>query len=173
MKTLLTLKTLVLLALFSSSIVHAGPYLELSTGLIFVDAPADVARPVLGDLRLGYAKPEHQIELAFMTGVQDDRVNQLVIDVPAIVSVLYHYIPETRSSLKLHYILGASRVEVDSTFPGIAKSSDDFYGVSYGFGLEEHFESIPQLKLSIDFIQLYRGDELDINVTSWGVHYEF
>lgn len=173
MKVLLKSKYLLFLALFSSSLVNAETYLELSTGLIFVSTPADTARPTLLDLRLGYATADHQLELALMTSVKEGSVNQLDVDVPSIVSVLYHYIPETRSSLKFHAVLGASWIEVESSFPGFTNPADEFYGVSYGIGFEEHFESIPQLKISIDFMQLYRGDQLDIYTTNWGVHYEF
>lgn len=173
MKAFVNFKNLCFVMLFYSPLVSAGNYLELSTGLIFVDTPADTARPVLGDFRVGYASSEHQIELALMTAVEDDNVNQLAVDVPSIVSVLYHYIPETLSSIKLHFILGASRAVIDSSLPGIASSGDEFYGVSYGIGFAEHFKSNPRLKLSLDLMQLYRGDELDIYVTSVGVHYDF
>ncbi len=108
-----------------------------------------------------------------MTGINDDSLHQLVIDVPLVVSAFYHYIPLQESSLKVHLIAGASRIEVESSYPGVVDSSDTFTGISYGIGFEESFESMPRLKLSLDWIQLYSGKELDINTTSFGVHYEF
>lgn len=173
MKAIHELKYLLLISWFATGLAHAGTYLEISTGLIFVDTPADIARPVLGDLRLGYTQSEHQFELALMTSLQDDSINQLSVEVPSIVSALYHYVPETISTLKFHFILGASWVDIESSYPGIANASDDFYGVSYGIGFEEHFTSNRQLKVTVDLMQLYRGDALDIYVTSLGVHYEF
>lgn len=172
MKVFLTIKYLLFLVLFSSPL-NAGVYMEFSPALINVDMPAANTSPLLADIRLGYAKTAHQFELAIMTSVKDDSLNQLTVDVPAVVSVLYHFLPVTNSSLKLHLILGASMVDVDSSYPGIASSSDSFHGVSYGIGFEESFKSMPQLKISLDWIRLYHGDQLDIDATSLGVHYEF
>ncbi len=151
----------------------AGGYMEAATGLFFVDAPADIARPVLGELRAGYARNEHRFELALMTAIKDDRVNQLEVDVPRVVSLLYRYVPERLSPMEVHYILGASRVEVDSSFPGLPPGNDSFSGVSFGLGFEESFQSLPRLKLSIDLLQLYAGDDLDVYAATVGVNYAF
>lgn len=164
---------LLFLALFSPSLASAGGYLEISPSVISINTPTTVTRPLLVDLRLGYEKLEHQFELAVMTSVNDDNVNQLTIDVPSVVSAFYHYLPYPESRLKFSFILGVSRVEVESSFPGIAKSTDSFEGISYGIGFEEAFQSFPRLKLSLDWIQLYDGDQIDINAFSLGVHYDF
>lgn len=161
------------LVLLGALPAHAASYVELSVGQVIIDSPTIISRPLIADLRLGYTESDHQFELAFMASVEDDEINLLEVGVPSVVSVFYHYIPSTHSSLKFHYILGASRVSIDSTIPGIANSSDDFNGVSYGIGFEESFESIPQLKVSVDLMQLYRGKQLDIYSTHLGVHYEF
>jgi hypothetical protein len=167
------LNALLILSLSAPSFARAGSYAEFSVGQVIINSPTAISRPLIADVRIGYAQTDHQFELAFMTSVEDDNINQLVVQVPSVLSVLYHYIPNTHSSLKFHYIVGASRVSVDSTIPGVAASSDDFSGLSYGFGFEESFESIPRLKISIDLMQLYRGKQLDIYSTHWGVHYEF
>jgi len=36
-----------------------------------------------------------------------------------------------KDSLKVHLILGASKIEVESSFPGVADSLDRFEGVSF------------------------------------------
>lgn len=164
---------MICLILVVASPAHASSYAELSIGQIIVDSPTIIARPLMADIRLGYTQTDHQVELAFMTSVEDDKVNLLEVEAPSVLSVFYHYIPRTISSLKFHYIVGASWVSVDSTIPGVAASSDDFNGLSYGLGFEESFQSIPQLKLSVDLMQLYRGKQLDIYSTHLGVHYEF
>jgi hypothetical protein len=152
---------------------HAETYLEFSSGLIVVDTPGKSAHPLLADLRLGYARDKHQFELALMTSARKDEVSRLEVKTPSVVSVFWHFIPQQQSSLKFHTILGASRVEVDADYDGMA-SSDEFYsGISYGIGWEERFESYPQLKLSVDLIQLYHGEDLNINTVSLGFHFEF
>lgn len=172
MKSILHVKLLFLLVLLSPAL-NAGSYIELAPSLINVDTTFATTKPLMADIRLGYAMPQHQLELAIMSSLKDDSLHQLTVDVPLVVSVFYHYLPAMQSSIKLHLILGASSVDVDSSYPGTAGTSDNFYGVSYGIGFEESFSSIPQIKISLDWIQLYRGDELNINATSLGVHYEF
>ena len=172
MKIQLFLKWLISLSLFSSPL-SAEVYVELSPGVIDIDTSAATTRPIILDARIGFSHPMYQLELAVMTSVKDDSLNELTVDIPSVVSVFFHYIPFVHDSLKLHLIAGASQVKVDSSYANIANSSDSFYGVSYGVGLEESFESMPQLKLSLDWIQLYSGDQLDISSTSLGVHYVF
>ena len=165
-------KWLLLLSLFSSPL-SAEVYVELSAGVIDIDTSSATTRPFILDARAGFSQPMYQVELAVMTSVKDDSLNELTVDVPSVVSVLLHYIPFVDSSLKLHLIAGVSQVKIDSTYTNIVGSSDSFYGASYGVGLEESFESMPRLKLSLDWIQLYSGDRLDISSTSLGVHYVF
>ncbi len=172
MKSLFYFKCLLILVMASPTL-HAQYYLELSPALMNVDTTEGTTKPWLVDIRLGYSKPQYQLELAVMSGVADDSLNQLTVNVPSVTSLFYHYLPPINGSLKLHLILGASQVKVDSTYPGIADLSDSFYGMSYGIGMEESFKSLPQLKLSLDWIQLYRGDQININTTSLGIHYEF
>lgn len=173
MKGTLILKYLLFLVVLSPSITNAETYLESSLSLLFIDTPAKIIEPVLADFRFGYAIPGHQIEAAIMTGLADDDVNQLSVDVPYVGSVFYHYLPYTDTDIEIHLIVGASRVKVESSFTGIADAKDDFYGASYGIGFEESFESIPRLSLSIDYIRLYHGDDIDIDAASIGAHYVF
>ncbi len=159
--------------LLLSPVVHAEYYVEFSPAPIRVDTTAGTTSPVAIDLRLGYTQPHHQFELAVMPGIKDDNLHQLSVDVPTVLSVFYHYSPLVNSSPEIHLILGMSQIKVDSSYPGTQDLSDSFYGMSYGIGFEESFKSIPQLKLSFDWIQLYRGDQIDINAASLGIHYEF
>jgi hypothetical protein len=152
---------------------QANSYIELSPAVMTVDAKKDSTHPKLVDFRLGYTGQYHQIELAVMTSIQDGELNQLKVEAPLVTSVLYHYIPHFNSSVKLHFIVGASQVNIKSSYPGTAGTDDDFSSLSFGLGLEEAFKSIPQLSLSLDWIQLYRGSDLNINAASLGVHYEF
>ena len=155
------------------AVSNADPYMEISTGLVFVQTPADTVYPPLLDLRIGIEQPGRQFELALMSSLNDDRLNELSVETPAIVSLLYHHIPQTRSSLKVHLIVGASWVDIESQYPVIGKRTDRFSGLSFGIGFEEHFPSNPRLKLSLDLMQLYLGDDLDVYSTTLGVHYEF
>ncbi len=173
MKNSAPFKLLLLALAICCQSAQAGPYLELSPALMMVDAKYDSTQPKLADLRLGYSSQNHQIELALMTSIQDGELNQLKVEAPLVTSVLYHYIPSFNHSVKLHLIVGASRVNIKSTYPGTAGTDDNFSSLSFGLGLEESFKSIPQLSLSLDWIQLYHGKDLNINATSLGIHYEF
>ena len=115
----------------------------------------------------------HKIELVLMSGVKDDNLNQLVTDIPIASSILYRFTANPRNSLHIDLILGYSQIEIESSYVDVPKFSGTFRGVSWGAGLEEALESIPQLKLKADFIQLYRGDGLKINSFNVGVRYEF
>jgi hypothetical protein len=152
---------------------QADSYVELSPAVMAVETKYDSTHPKLADFRLGYTTQYHQIELALMTSIQDGKLNQLKVEAPLVTSVLYHYIPRFNSSVKLHLIVGASQVNIKSSYPGTSGTDDDFSSLSFGLGLEESFKSIPQLSLSLDWIQLYRGKDLNINATSLGFHYEF
>lgn len=174
MKALLHSIGLIIFALMISPTALAEVYMEVAPGLAEIDTTnAKSTRPLLADFRLGYETTGQQLELALMLGINDDRLNQLTVDVPFVFSVFYHYLPEVNSSIKLHFILGASHIEVESSYPGIADSTDKFDGVSFGFGFEESFEFNPQFKMSFDWIRLYHGDRLNINTASLGLHYEF
>jgi len=173
MKNFIYFRSLLFLVVFNSSVATAGSFAELSTGLIKIDTPAAATEPKAIDFRLGYEISQHQLELAFMKGTKEDTLNQLTSEVPSVLSLLYRYVVYPRDSLKIHYILGVSQIEVESTFSGTAVSSDRFDGVSYGLGLEESFEFHRQLKLKFDWIRLYQGDQIDITVKSLGLRYEF
>ena len=157
MKFTLHFKYLLLLALFSSPLCANG-YIELSPAVVSVDSTRGTTRPLMIDVRLGYSYSSHQLELALMTTLKDDSLNQLTVDVPMVASVFYHYLPLNQNSLKLHLILGVSSIEVESKYPTTAGFSESFYGASFGIGFEESFKSYPQLKMSVDWVQLYRGD---------------
>ena len=161
------------LALFYSSSAGAGIFIALAPSLAKIDTPSASTRPVLADFRLGYEIPHHQFELAIMTSIKDDQLNQLTVDIPSVKSVFYRYIESPNSDVKFYLILGASQIEVESSYPTFPDSTDHFDGFSYGIGLEESFHSIPGLKLKFDWISLYDGDQININATSLGIRYEF
>lgn len=173
MKLSLSIKLFLLAVIFSASKVSAGAYIELSPNLIKIDTPSASTRPLLADFRLGYATSKHQLELAVMSSVKDDQLNQLTVDVPSVKSVFYRYSPYLKSDVKVHLILGSSQIEVESSYPGIPDSTDKFDGTSYGIGFEEAFQSIPALKIKFDWIRLYHGDQININAMSLGIRYEF
>lgn len=173
MKKCLLLMHALFLTLLCSFRVSAGVYIELSPSLLKIDTPSASTRPVLANFRLGYAVSNHQLEIAFMSGIRDDTLNQLTVEAPSVKSVFYHYLPYPKDSLKIKLILGASQVDIEASYPGVANTSDRFESVSYGIGLEESFKSIPQLKMKFDWIRLYDGDQLNINATSLGLRYEF
>lgn len=108
-----------------------------------------------------------------MSSISDDNLNQLITDVPVASSLLYRFTATPGSTLHLDFILGHSRVEVESSYAGATASRESFSGVSFGVGLEEVLISIPQLKFKLGFIQLYRGDQLRINSYNIGFRYEF
>ena len=158
----------------NSSTALAEVYMEVAPSQAVIDTTkARSTRPLLADFRLGYETTGQQLELALMLGINDDRLNQLTVEVPFALSVFYHYLPEVNSSIKLHFILGASHIEVESSYPEIADSTDKFEGVSFGIGFEESVDFDPQFKMSLDWIRLYHGEDLNINAVSLGLHYEF
>jgi len=173
MKKRLLLIHALFLTLLNPFSVSAGSYIELSPSLLKIDTPSASTSPVLANFRLGYAVSKHQIEIALMSGIRDDTLNQLTVEAPSVKSVFYHYILTPQDSLKIQVILGASQVDIEASYPGVANSSDRFESASYGIGLEESFKSIPQLKMKFDWIRLYDGDQLNINATSLGLRYEF
>ncbi len=173
MKNHLFTKTCILLALLYSSSAGAGVYIALAPSLTTIDTPSASTSPTIVDFRLGYEIPKHQLELAIMASVNDDNLNQLTIGIPSVASVFYRYVPDSKSDVKFHLILGVSQIEVESSYPDIADSTDKFDGFSYGIGLEEAFRSIPNIKMKFDWISLYDGDEITISTISLGLRYEF
>jgi len=173
MKKRLLFLSALFLTLSASFRVNAGVYIELSPSLLEIDTPSASTHPVMADLRLGYASLHHQLEIASMSGIRDDTLNQLVVESPSIKSVFYRYLPYPKDNVKVHLILGASQVDIEASYPGVTNSSDSFDSVSFGIGFEESFQSIPQLKMKFDWIRLYHGDQLNINATSLGLRYEF
>ncbi len=167
------LKYLLFIMVFSSSPVGAGTYMGLATSLINIRTDDGSTSPILADISLGYALDVHKLELVVMSSIRDDNLNQLVTDVPTAGSILYRFTTTPRSTLHLDLILGYSQVEVEYSYAQGPASTEKFSGVSYGIGLEEALKNIPQLKFKLDFIQLYRGDQLKINSFNVGFRYEF
>jgi len=166
------LKQLLFLLVLSTS-TEAGTYVGLSTSFINIGTSTGSTRPIMAAISLGYAMDVHKLELAIMSSISDDKLHQLVTDIPVASSLLYRFTANPRHSLHIDFILGYSQVEIESSYVDVPPFSETFRGVSWGVGLEESLESIPQLKLRADFIQLYRGDRLKINSFNVGVRYEF
>ncbi len=166
-------KYLLLLMVLSSSVANAGAYMGLAASLINIKTDNGSTSPVLADISLGYAMDVHKLELVLMSGISDDNLNQLVTDVPFASSLLYRFTATPRSLLHLDLIIGYSQVEIESSYIQVPTVTEKFSGISYGVGLEEALKSIPQLKFKVDFIQLYRGDQLKINSFNVGFRYEF
>lgn len=152
---------------------NTGLYISLAPAMVDIDTDIASTRPTLIDFRLGYELDAHRLELSIMSSLSDDSLNQLVVDVPSVNSVFYRYLPYKDTSVKINLILGVSQIEVESSYPNVPLSTDTFDGVSFGVGFEESFKSIPQLKLKLDVIRLYNGDNLNINFLSLGVSYAF
>jgi len=152
---------------------NTGLYVSLAPAMVEVDTDNASTRPGLIDFRLGYEFDVHQLELSIMSSLYDDNLNQLVVDIPSVNSVFYRYLPYKDTSVKIHLILGVSQVEVESSYPNEPLSTETFDGASFGVGFEEAFTAAPQLKLKLDFIRLYNGNNLNINLFSLGVSYAF
>ena len=164
---------LILYCFMGNATVNAQAYISLAPAFAQIKTDNESTRPTLIDLRLGYEFNEHLLELAMMSSLTDDSLNQLTVDVPSVNSIFYRYIPYMNDSIKINLILGATQIDVDYSYPDIADTSDTFNGASFGIGFEEAFQSIPSLKLKLEVIRLYNGDELNINLLNIGVRYVF
>ncbi len=169
----LRLKLLLLLIALVSFNVNSAPYIALAPAEIKIKTPTGSTKPRVTDVRLGYAVDSHKFELAYMSSSKEDNLSELVTDIPLVTSLLYRYTPDPRSSIKIEFILGYSQVEIESTYVNVPTSSETFEGFSYGVGIEEALQSIPQLKFKIDIIQMYKGENLDLRLFSIGFRYEF
>ena len=166
-------KNLLFFLILNSTYAYAGAYISLAPALIEIDTDNASTRPTLVDLRLGYEIDAHLFELAIMSSINDDSLNQLTVDAPSVSSLFYHYLPYKNDDIKIHLILGASQIDIESTYPNVPDTTDTFDGISFGIGFEEAFKSIPQLKIKLDIMRLYNGDDLNINLLSIGVRYVF
>ncbi len=173
MKALKYLNTLFLMILLTTAHAQTGPYFAFSVDQLKVDTTNAATKPLVGDFRFGYETGDHQFELAYMSSISDDSLNQLTVDIPSVTSVFYRYLPYQSSSVKVNLILGYSQVEVESMFPGIPNETEQFEGASYGISFEEALTSIPNLKIKFDWIQLYRGSDLNLTVIGLGARYVF
>ena len=167
------LKHLLFLTVFCSPTGYAGAYMGLATSLMDIKTDTGSTRPVMADISLGYEMDAHKFELVVMSSIKDDNLNQLVTDIPVASSLLYRFTANPRDSLHLDLILGYSQVDIETSYVDVHAFTETFRGISYGIGLEEALKSIPQLKFKMDFIQLYRGDQLKINYYNVGFRYEF
>jgi len=167
------LRDLMLLIAFWAPLTNAGTYIGLAPALLEIKTDDGKTNPVMVNFNLGYEMDVHKLELSILSGVSDDKLNQLVTDVPISTSVLYRYLLTPKSRLKIDFILGYSQVDITSSYVNVPEFTETFSGVSFGLGFEEAFKSIPQLKMKIDIMQLYRGDDLRINTFVMGLLYEF
>lgn len=145
----------------------------LATSLMDIKTDTGSTSPIVADLSLGYTIDAHKFELVVMSGIKDDNLNQLFTDIPIASSLLYRYTVKLKNTLHLDLILGYSQVDIETSYVDVPGFTESFRGVSFGVGFEEALKSIPQLKFKIDFIQLYRGDQLKINSYNVGFRYVF
>jgi hypothetical protein len=152
---------------------YAGTYMGLAVSPMNIRTDTGSTSPLMANISLGYAKDAHKLELAIMSSIKDDNLNQLVTDITFASSLLYRYAVKLKNTLHLNLILGYSQLDIESSYVNVPAFTETFQGVSFGAGLEEALKSIPQLKFKIDFIQLYRGDQLTVNSFNVGFRYEF
>ena len=164
---------LLFLTMLNHSVVNADVFIVLAPSQIEIDTENAKTKPIVTDFRVGYKLDAHQLELAVMTSLSDDQLNELTTDVSSITSLFYRYLPYQRDQLKLHLVMGVSQIDIDSSYPIEPDTTDDFVGFSYGVGLQEKFISLPALSLKFEWLQLYRGDKLNINALSLGLRYDF
>jgi len=173
MNALKHVNALFFLVLLLSPQAYAETYFALGVAQTKVDTDNGATKPRVVDFRLGYEVDVHQFEIAVMSSISDDQLNQLTVDVPLVTSLFYRYVPYKNGGVQTHFILGYSQIDVDSSYPTVPDDSEQFTGVSYGIGFEEAFTSLPALKMKLDLMQLYRGDQLNVNLISLGVRYVF
>ncbi len=161
------------LPFFFSSTANAEVYLGLATTQIQIKTDTGTTKPLMADARLGYRLNAHKLELAVMSGINDDSLNQLVTDVPIATSLLYRYTANPLSPIRIDFIFGYSQIDITSSYIDIPESTDTFRGASFGIGFEQSLQTIQQLKFKFDFMQMYRGDQLTINALTLGFRYEF
>ena len=162
-----------LAALLSPLSSIAGPYLAVAPAQLKIKTDAGSTEPRVADIRLGYEVDAHKFELAAMSSMKDDNLNELVTDIPSVTSLFYRYTTDPHGSVRFEFILGYSQVDIESTYVNVPTSTETIEGISYGIGVEEALQSIPQLKFKVDFIQLYRSDDLSLKLFSVGFRYEF
>ena len=167
------LKHLLFITVFCTPVVNAGAYMGLAVSRNNIITDAGSTSPATSNLRLGYAVDNHKFELVVMSGIKDDNINQLVTDLPNTRSLFYRHSVKLIDTLYLDLILGYSKVDIETSYAGTPGTTESFKGASFGIGFEEALKSIPQLKFKMDFIQLYRGDQLKINSYNAGYRYEF
>jgi len=167
------LRDLMLLIAFWAPLINAGTYIGLAPAMIQIKTDDGKTSPIMVNFNLGYAMDVHKLELSILSSISDDNLNQLVTDVPISTSLLYRYSLTPKSSFKMDFILGYSQVDITSSYINVPEFTETFSGVSFGLGFEEAFKSIPQLKMKMDIMQLYRGDDLRINTLLLGLRYEF
>lgn len=166
-------RLIILISCVFSYAAHAGIYVALAPAQIKIITPAASSKPSVMDFRLGYSYQSHQLEIVSMSSLQEDDVNQLITDVPSVQSIFYRYSSSTQEQIVSYFIIGSSQLEITSQYPGVAEFTETFQGVSVGIGFEEAFQSIPQLKIKLDWIRLYSGDQLDVNAINLGLRYAF
>lgn len=165
---------LLLAGLLCPSVAGAGFYAGGSVGRFDIDTPAASTHPGSEGIYLGYSLPPlHQFELVYMTSRSDDNLNQLTTEVNSVSSIFYRYLLDPTTHLKMHLILGASDIEINTAYQGGAVTTSDFSGFSYGVSFKEALQSIPRLSISFEWIKLYHGEDMDINTMNLGFIYEF
>lgn len=162
-----------LLASLVTSAAVSGTYIGLAPALVQIKTDTGSTKPLLADLRLGYALAEHKFELSLMSSIRNDDLNQLITDIPTSASLFYRYTTNPKGDVHIDLILGYSQFDIVSSYINVPEFSETYEGVSFGVGFEEALQSIPQLKIKLDYIRLYGGDKLDVNSLSLGVRYEF
>ena len=167
------IKRLIILSSIFSSGVNAGIYMALAPAQIKIATPTTDSNPLLVDVRLGYTYQSHQLELVSMNSLQANNINQLIIDVPTVQAIFYRYSSIPQARIVSYLIIGASRLDITAQYPNVIKTTETYHGVSVGIGFEEAFQSIPQLKMKLDWIRLYSGDQLNIDAVNLGLRYAF
>lgn len=130
--------------------------------------------PLGAGFHLGYKiTPRHSVDILYVVGLKEDNLNRLDLEVPSVIAGTYRFNFLPNKSFNANLILGFDQVTAKTSLNSVSQLEEKYNGFVYGLALSEGFKSMPELQITAELTNLYKGDSLNILGANIGVRYEF
>ena len=163
------------LLLFASGIALAESpvYLDLGAGRTAVETGDKEFTPWIARVKLGYAiDVSNAVELHYATNYESDTVDGIEMELEEASGIYYRYTTlSDYNGVRMYFLLGQAYTTLSSTAVNVdGKELEDF---SWAIGLKEASTSFPGMVYSLEYIELYEDDNVELKAYMLGFQFTY
>ena len=121
-------------------------------------------------LKLGYEISNYAAEIHYGGAGDEDLVGSKSIAVDEMLGLYFRVNFDISNDAKMFLNFGAARTNIFTTV-GANTSITEYDDYSYSFGIEDYFPGVRFLRITLEYTELFKGPEGDIESINLGVRY--